>query len=178
MTTSPGSPAPQTMTPFADHISTRTRRRSATAAGKAPPAVDYGFGPGGVPQPSSRRDTARPRARRLRPLLLPTRRPARYHFRPTTTTQSLWELRSYRLRLLLVIRRLHLQDRMPSATLLNCGLWIFACRLEARKILRTDVPRHDTLHLYRPAVGPATRRLGMLPLAQAPLSLRHPGAGG
>ena len=48
--TSPGSPAPQTMTPFADRISTRTRRRSATAAGKAHPAVDYGFGPGGAPR--------------------------------------------------------------------------------------------------------------------------------
>ena len=119
--TSPGSPAPQTMTPFSDRISTRTRWRSATAAGKAPPAVDYGFGPGGVPQPSSRRLTTPPRARRPRPLLLTTRRPARYHFRRTTTTQSLWELRSYGLRLLLVTRRLHLQGRMPSATLLSFG---------------------------------------------------------
>ena len=56
-----------------------------------------------------------------RPLLLPTRWPARYHFRPTTTTQSLWELFFYGLRLLLVTRRLHLQGRMPSTTLLNCG---------------------------------------------------------
>ena len=75
--TSPGSPAPQTMTPFLDRISTRTRRRSATAAGKAPPAVDYGFGPGGIPRPSSRRVTTPPRARRPRPLPLSTRWPAR-----------------------------------------------------------------------------------------------------
>ena len=43
------------------------RRRSATAAGKAPPAVDYGFGPGGAPRPSSRRLATPPRARRPRP---------------------------------------------------------------------------------------------------------------
>ena len=125
--TSPGSPPPQTMTPFSDRISTRTRRRSATAAGKAPPAVDYGFGPSWALQPSSRRVTTRPRARRTRPLLLPTRRPARYHSRPTTTTHSLWELRSYGLHVLLVTRRLHLQGRMPSTTLLNCGSRIPSC---------------------------------------------------
>ena len=34
--TSPGSPAPRTMTHFSDRISPRTRRRSVTAAGKAP----------------------------------------------------------------------------------------------------------------------------------------------
>ena len=56
-----------------------------------------------------------------RPLLFPTRRSARRHFRPTTTTQSRWELLSYSFRLLLVIRRLHLPGRMPSTTLLNCG---------------------------------------------------------
>ena len=55
------------MTPFSDRISTRTRRRSATAAGKAPPAVDYGVGPGAPPRPSSRRLTTPPRARRPRP---------------------------------------------------------------------------------------------------------------
>ena len=124
--TLPGSSAPQTPTPFSDRISTRTRRRSATAAGQAPPAVDYGFGPGGPPRPSSRRVTTLPRARRPRPappaaLLLPIHRPARYHFRPTTTTRSLWELLSYGSRLLLVTRRLRLQGRVPSTTLLNCG---------------------------------------------------------
>ena len=40
------------------------------------------------------------------------------------------------------------------------------------------MPRRYALHLYRPAIGPATRRLGVLPLAQASLPLRHPGAGG
>ena len=35
------------------------------------------------------------------------------------------------------------------------------------------MPRHDTLHLYQPAVGPAARRFGMLPLVQASLPLRH-----
>ena len=67
VSTSPGSPAPQTTMHFSDRISTRTRRRSATAAGKAPPAVDYGFGPGEVPRPSSRRVTSPLRARRPRP---------------------------------------------------------------------------------------------------------------
>ena len=42
---SPGSPAPPTAKPSSDRISTQTRRRTATAAGNAPPAVDYGFGP-------------------------------------------------------------------------------------------------------------------------------------
>ena len=51
---SPGSPAPQMAKLSSDRISTRTRRRTATAAGKAPPAVDYGFGPGGAPRPSAR----------------------------------------------------------------------------------------------------------------------------
>ena len=57
----------------------------------------------------------------LRPLLLPMRRSARCPFRPTAATQGQWKLLSYGSRLLLVKRRLHLQGRMPSATLLNCG---------------------------------------------------------
>ena len=181
--TSPGSPAPQTMTPFSDRISTRTRGRSATPAGKAPPAVEYGFVPGGVPRPSSRRVTTPPRARRPRPLLLPTRRRARYHFRLTTTTQILWELHSYGLGVLLMTRRLNVHGRMPTATLLSCG-----SRIPSRVIhmpigsanntqSRRATPRHDTLHLYRPAVGPVTRRLGMLPLAQSSRPLGNPGAG-
>ena len=64
VSTSPGSPAPQTMAPVSDRFSAETRRRSSTGAGKAPPAVDYGFGPGGVPRTSSRRVTTPPRARR------------------------------------------------------------------------------------------------------------------
>ena len=151
--------------------------------GKCTPAVDYEFGPGGAPRASSRRVTTPPRARRPRPLLLPTRRPARYHFRPTTTTQRLWELCFYGLRLLLVKRRLHLQGRMHSATLLSCGSrnpsrFIHMPIGSANNTRGADVPRHDTLHLYRPAVGPATRLLGMLSLAQASLPLRHPRAGG
>ena len=55
------------------------------------------------------------------PLLLPTRRFARCYYRPTATTQSLWEILSYGSRLLLVTRRLHIQGMTPSATLLNCG---------------------------------------------------------
>ena len=41
-----------------------------------------------------------------------------------------------------------------------------------------DVPRHDALRLYRTAVGSAARLLGVLPLAQASIPLRHQGAGG
>ena len=55
------------MTQSSDRISTRTRRRSATGAGKAPPAVDYGFGPGGAPRSSSRRVTTPSRVPRPRP---------------------------------------------------------------------------------------------------------------
>ena len=55
-----------------------------------------------------------------RPLLFLTRRSARCHYRPNATTQNLWELLSYGSRFILVTRRLHIQDRTPSATLLNC----------------------------------------------------------
>ena len=48
-------------------ISTRTRRRTAVAAGAVQPAVDYGFGPGRVPRTSSSRVDPPPRV--LRPLL-------------------------------------------------------------------------------------------------------------
>ena len=62
-----GSPAPPTMKPSSDRISTRTRRRTATAAGSAPSAVDYGFGPGGAPRPSSWRANTPLRVSRPRP---------------------------------------------------------------------------------------------------------------
>ena len=111
---SPGSPMPP-VKPSWDRISTRTRRRTATAASAAPHAVDYGFGPGGAPRPFARRDNTPPRVPRPRPgppaaatLLLPRRRSPRCQYRPTATAQSLWELLSYGLRLLLVTRRLHL----------------------------------------------------------------------
>ena len=53
-----------------------------------------------------------------RRLLSPTRMFARCHFRPTATTQSLWELLSYDSHILLVTRRLYTQGRTPLATLL------------------------------------------------------------
>ena len=64
---SPGSPAPQTVKPSSDRISTRTRGRTETASGNAPPAVDYGFGPGGAPRPSAGRATTPPRVPRPQP---------------------------------------------------------------------------------------------------------------
>ena len=53
----PGDPVPLTVTvlPPSGRISTRSRRRTAAAAGTAPPAVDSVFGPGGGPRPSARR---------------------------------------------------------------------------------------------------------------------------
>ena len=56
-----GSPMPPTVKPSLDRISTRTRRRTATAASAAPPYVDYGFGPGGAPRPFARRANTPPR---------------------------------------------------------------------------------------------------------------------
>ena len=41
--------------PRSGRISIRTRRRTATDASAAPPAVEYGVGPGGAPRPSARR---------------------------------------------------------------------------------------------------------------------------
>ena len=64
---SPGSPAPQSVKPSSDRISTRTRRCTATADGIALPAIDYGFGPGGAHRPSARRATTPPRVPRPRP---------------------------------------------------------------------------------------------------------------
>ena len=64
---SPGSPMPPTVKPSWDRISTRARRRTATAASAAPLAVDYDIGPGGAPRPSSRRVNTPPRIPRPRP---------------------------------------------------------------------------------------------------------------
>ena len=44
-----------TAKPSSDSMSTRTRRRTATATGGAPPAVDFIVGPGGAPRPSTKR---------------------------------------------------------------------------------------------------------------------------
>ena len=125
---SPGSPMPPKVKPSWDRISTRTRRRTATAASAAPPAVDYGFGPVGAPRPVARRANTPPRVPRPRPgpptaatLLLPPRRSRRCQSRPTATAQSLWELLSYGLRPLKATHRLHLPSWMPLATMLNCS---------------------------------------------------------
>ena len=63
----PDHPAPLTTLPPSGRISTRTRRRRAAAAATVPPAVGYGFGPGGAPRPSVRRGTTPARAPRPRP---------------------------------------------------------------------------------------------------------------
>ena len=114
---SPGSPASQTAKPSSDRISTRKRRRTATAASNSLPAVDYGFGPVGpldhLPGVLTPRCGSRGRGRRRpppRPLSLPLRRSPRCQTRLTVTTQRLWELLSSDLRLLLATRRLHLQS--------------------------------------------------------------------
>ena len=44
----PGDPAPPTALPPSGRVSTRTRRRTAAAAGVTPRAVDYGLGSGGA----------------------------------------------------------------------------------------------------------------------------------
>ena len=95
----PGDPAPPTALPPSGRISTPTRRRTATAAGAEPPAVDHGFGPGGAPRPSARRANTPPPVPRPRPalavvtaLLLPPRLPRRYPSRLAATAPSLWEL--------------------------------------------------------------------------------------
>ena len=98
----PGKPVPLKVLPPAGLISTRTRRRTAAAAGTAPPAVDYGFGPGGsldhppgVLSPrreSHGRDHPHPS---LWPQLLPPRRSRRYPSRPTVTVPSTWGLLFY-----------------------------------------------------------------------------------
>ena len=111
-----------------------------------------------------------------RPLLLQTRRSAQCHFRPTATTQSLWELLSYGLRLLLVKRRLHLQGRMPSATLLNSGSLIPSLvirmpdwkRSESSMLSRRATPRCVTSLLAdrrscRPTFWRATPRTSVPP---------------
>ena len=125
---SPGSLAPQTVKPSSDLISTRTRRRTETAAGIAPPDIGYGLGPAGALDhlpgvlPPRREFHSRGRPRPLRrPLLLPPRRSPRCQSRPTATAQSLWELLSYDLRPLLATHRLHLASWMPLATLLDCS---------------------------------------------------------
>ena len=116
------------MTRASGRYPTRTRRCSAKAPGKdplLPTMVSGSAGPVGyLPDELQPRRESHGHGRLRSPprhLFLPTRRSARCHFRLTATTQNLWELLSYGSRLLLVNRGLHLQGRMPSATLLNCG---------------------------------------------------------
>ena len=78
-------------------ISTRTRRRTAAAAGAAQPAVDYGFRPGRVPRTSSSRLDPPPRVSRPRLPWVPPRAhlepqhlSRRYQSRLTATERSLW----------------------------------------------------------------------------------------
>ena len=97
--------------------------------GYCTPAVYYGFEPGGALRPSSRRDTTPPRVPRPRPAPPAAATPAvadspvRMVPLPSDRdyAEPIWELLSYGSRLLLVTRRLHIQGRTPSATLLNCG---------------------------------------------------------
>ena len=62
-----GTPAPPSALLPSDLISARTHRRTATAAGNAPSAVDYGLGPGGAPRLSARRANTPPRVPWPRP---------------------------------------------------------------------------------------------------------------
>ena len=71
-----GDPAPPTALPPSGRISTRTRRRTAAAAGAEPPAADYGFGPAVAPRPSARRTITSPQVPRSRPPLAVATAPA------------------------------------------------------------------------------------------------------
>ena len=92
--------------------SSTTRRRTATATGNAPPLYIMNSGPAGplahLPdelQPTpSRVSRPRPAPPAAATPALADRRSARCLFRPTVTTQNLWELLSYGSRLLLVTR--------------------------------------------------------------------------
>ena len=71
-----GDPALPTALPPSGRISTRTHRRTAAATDAEPPAVDYGFGPGGAPRPSARRIITPPPVPRPRPPLAVATAPA------------------------------------------------------------------------------------------------------
>ena len=62
----PGDPVPSTTLPPSGHISTRTRRRTATATSTGLPATGYGFVSGGVPRPPAQRANTPPRVPRSR----------------------------------------------------------------------------------------------------------------
>ena len=117
-----------TVKPSWDRISTRTRRRTATAASAAPPAVDYGFGPGEAPRPFARRANTPPRVPRPRPgpptAATPAPAASSVPTVPIPSNRDRAEpvgILSYGLRPLLATQRLHLPSWMPLATLLNCS---------------------------------------------------------
>ena len=71
-----GDPAPPIALPPSSRISTRTRPRTAAAAGAEPPAVDYGFGLDEAPRPAAQRINTSLRVRRPRPPLAVATPPA------------------------------------------------------------------------------------------------------
>ena len=186
----PGSPAPQTMTPFSNRIFTRARRRSATAASKAPPTADYGFEPIGVPRPTSTRVTTPPRARRPPPA--PPASAIATLADPPARTVSLQSDHDHAEPIRTPLLRLTTSPGDTPSTLTRSDALDDAAELRLADFVarysHADWKREEhaesTCHatiryiFIAPAVVPATRFLRMLPLAQASLPLRHPGAGG
>ena len=65
----PGEPTRPIVLPSSGRISARTCGGKAAGAGAAPPAVNFGFGPGGAPRWSARRAKTSPRVSRPQPPL-------------------------------------------------------------------------------------------------------------
>ena len=187
VSTSPGSPAPQTMAQSTDRVSTRIHQRKKQQLVGHPMLSTMDSGPTGslghLPDElQPRREFPGPAisARRRDPWscrltgphgatsVLP--RPCRAYGNSSLT------------RLRLATRRLHLQGRTPSATLLNCGSLIPSCVVRmpigserstlSRRATRQCVTSLSTGH------QPCAQFLAVLPLAQASLPIRHPRAGG
>ena len=178
---SPGSPAPQTVKPSSDRSSTRTRRRTATSSGNAPPAVDYGLGPAGALDhlpgvlPPRRESHGRGRLRPPpRPLLLPPLRSQRCQYRPTATAPSLWRLLSYGLRLLLAARR-QLDALGDAAELQLADTVARYSHVDWEREQQAEPTYHAAMRYV--TIGPAIRHFVVLPFAQASLHFGHPGTG-
>ena len=115
-----GTPAPPSST---------TRRRTAATTGNTPPLYCLDSGP--ADPVGHRPDEVQTRCVShgcgglhppQRALLVPTRRSARRYYRPIAPTQSLYGNSSLTTHAFSqVTRRLHIQGRTPSATLLNYG---------------------------------------------------------
>ena len=157
-------------------ISTRTRRRTAAAAGAAQPAVDYGFGPGGVPRTPSSRVDPPPRVPRPRlPLAAApsaSRAPTPV---PTVPIPSDRDQAVSRFRALdpfgISLRpygRFRRSRRCCRPTIRRFRCALFARRLGERASCRAHVLRRHTIHCSRPAVGLAHRSLSAFPLTPAP----------